>query len=326
MTVTFPSSSAEDRSRVDGGLSDFALSGKEFEGLRKIASRIVGAKTVLERHLTTAPRDALRAYADLVVEFDRLNCLGERKLRAEVNTDEKPNLFETEEIAALQRPERFRSASIVQQLLMVAGFFPSVMWFLCLRRAAVMPSRAEEFLLDGRFNGVLRGKGCDQWWLENKFLWFRIGLFNRTGAVVLQLLIDGWPRFCVQLWKCTPFVWGLKSYIRWQAHLAATSGQANKMPAEWDELCDLLATISHQEMHNREAVDALNACAPPGALEAEKEDIDFSPLFHAMYWRADEKALETEERERPRQLAKGVFLRRAARLQHWGASVHEPSP
>uniref|UniRef100_A0A0G4IFZ0 Uncharacterized protein n=1 Tax=Chromera velia CCMP2878 TaxID=1169474 RepID=A0A0G4IFZ0_9ALVE len=334
----------EKSSSVDGVPSDFFLNGKQFEGLRTVATRIAGAKTLMERVLTRVPQvpeGSLSHLTDerfeqLCIEMSTFNkqcgavgtlphkvyeqfegglqalkCLQEYQLWAAGKRDGAPGV---------QHPESCRSFLIVQNLLMIEGFFSSVFWFFCLPRAAVTTKRADEVLGDERFEG---------WWFlrENNSGWSRdVGNFNLMGASILTLLIQRWPRLCIQLWKCPAFLWGLKSLIQWQATEALivkkkTDVRGPQFAYELNSLYHLLAALVNQKMYHKEAVDALNISAPPpGVSKEEKEDLDFSDLIRASYWSVV-AGLDAQGNERVNPCQEVELNQRLIRLMEWGSAV-----
>uniref|UniRef100_A0A0G4F3A3 Uncharacterized protein n=1 Tax=Chromera velia CCMP2878 TaxID=1169474 RepID=A0A0G4F3A3_9ALVE len=275
---------------------DFVLEGKEFEGLRNAAARIVELKTQVNKLLPTAPRVPNGLLAELSNhDFQELLCKAAAFLDLlcplATSLDTARSRLKVELREAQQRlqmhscpqtsgshtktssPE-WMGSFIVLQLLMVKNFFYSVMWFFGLQTQDF--DQTKEVFDDYRRVRKSKCSCCERKQESSQLFSANLRALNSCGAKILGYLLSRWPRLNEKLWQSKPFFWSLKKNIL----------QTIRDPNETSGLesaLKFLHFLTEQKSHHREAVEALSACAAPGASKAEKEGMDLSLLFRGCF-------------------------------------------
>uniref|UniRef100_A0A0G4G9I6 MYND-type domain-containing protein n=1 Tax=Chromera velia CCMP2878 TaxID=1169474 RepID=A0A0G4G9I6_9ALVE len=243
-------------------IPDFALVGKEFEELRVSVGRIVTKKKQIQMILEEAERGASeeevrfhKSRIKSIMAHALIKCSGlvEGLTKYSQTVKNCPRLLR----------------ALVSDLLIVDGFFPSILWLFCVKSDKV----------------------------DCLFL-------NDGGAVVLAHLVVYCPRLRYLIWRCAAFQWGLKTYIRSTIKQAAAFFVNAKDSEGLDPallLVEVLKKLAGPQCPgpeiwterpsampfsiDRESVEALNACASPGASEQDRASLIFAGTF-ADLWRS----------------------------------------
>eukprot|EP00820_Chromera_velia_P022834 Cvel_8437.t2-p1 / transcript=Cvel_8437.t2 / gene=Cvel_8437 / organism=Chromera_velia_CCMP2878 / gene_product=hypothetical protein / transcript_product=hypothetical protein / location=Cvel_scaffold466:15042-16661(+) / protein_length=540 / sequence_SO=supercontig / SO=protein_coding / is_pseudo=false len=143
---------------------------------------------------------------------------------------------------------------------------------------------------------------------------------NFSGARLLSILSSGWPRLCELLWRCDPFLWGLKEFLRLSTSMTgrmtaeiskrpnppavspSTCKDNNQTPPSVSaqvvlltaRLIRLLSRFVVPEVHHRGAVRALHGCTDPHSgpqtSQDAKADLGIWRLVRPLYWVAEKFA------------------------------------